>query len=158
MRLLISSLILLVPFAAQAGKITDRSCEPCLDDNGRIIPMWPWQTISGEYDGEQPEAYRFITLAGEEYIFSFCQEGGTADFDTALSIQGPNGCGEILECNDDTCGPLSEIVWIAPEHQEYYISIDGPEGASGSYVLAYTGVEWYTLAAARNWSTVKSAY
>jgi len=159
MRLAMTTLlILLVASVAMADKIPFRTCDPCVGIAGEIFPTLDWQILSGEYLGDDNSAFQFCAVAGETYTFSFCQGGGTADYDTALSIQGPDACGEYLECNDDTCGLLSEVVFVAPADGNYIVSIDAYSANMGLYDMAYMGMPCTTATAEETWGTLKSLY
>ena len=159
MRLVLTSLlIILVATVAMADKIPFRTCDPCVGVVGVLSPTMDWQVHSATYMGDDNDAYFFCAVEGGTYTFTFCENGGYADWDTALSIQGPDACGEYLYCNDDWCGLQSEIVWVAPAAGEYILSVDGYSSYSGPYDLAYMGMPCVTPAEETSWTTVKSIY
>lgn len=80
----------------------------------------------------------FANRAMTSYRFTFCEGGGSANFDTALSAQS-NGCGTYYVCNDDFCGLQSQIDFTAPFSGEFVVVVDGFGSAAGNYVLAYRG-------------------
>ena len=76
--------------------------------------------------------------AGETYRFSFCNGGGTADFDTVL--QGTDGLCHVAAFNDDSCGTLSEIEYTAGVTGYFYLQVRDAAAAGGHYTLAYRRV------------------
>jgi hypothetical protein len=137
-----------------------RICETCIDIDATINPTPAYQTIAGTTIG-QPNSeytYQFCAEQGGTYTFTFCHDGGSATYDSGLSIQGPTDCGVYLACNDDWCSLQSELVWTAPQHADYLIVVDGYSSNTGTYVLAYAGPECIVPAATSTWSTVKALY
>lgn len=57
--------------------------------------------------------YRFSATAGTSYTFTFCQGGGSATFDSQLTILDNTGA-FAGGYNDDNCGLQSEVIWVAP--------------------------------------------
>ncbi len=156
---------LALPLTASAQKGGDTHCDPCPDVEGSLSPTGAWQleqgTTVGATNGDY--SYEFCAIAGGGYTFTFCQQGGTADFDTGLSIWplqgGACGGGSPLACNDDTCGLLSELTWIAPADGMYVVRIGGFGGSTGDYVLAYSGRECgATPVEPATWGMIKSMY
>ena len=156
----ILGLCLMVSTVAFAGEGDDRYCDPCIDIEEQIYPEDTWQTVSGSTVGE-PNAeyvYCFCAGAGGAYTFSFCQQGGYATFDTALSIQGPDVCGAVIECNDDFCGLQSELTFYAPMDATYLIVVDGFGSGAGNYTLAYMGPGGASPAGDTSWGGIKTMY
>jgi len=151
-------LVLMMASVAMGDKVDYRYCEPCVGVQGWLYPTSDWQVASGYYAGDDNMAYYFCAMAGETYIFTFCQGGGSADYDTALSIQGPDACGTYLACNDDFCSLQSEITWIAPADGDYIVAVDGYSANVGNFNLAYTGTPCVTPAREETWSVIKSVY
>lgn len=80
-------------------------------NGGSITPTTSWQTTAvaaGNY-------YTFNVPAGtcDTYDFSFCQGGGTASFDTQISLR-TNADVYAGAYNDDNCSLQSEILGFAP--------------------------------------------
>ena len=150
---------------ALAQKSADTHCDPCPDVESVLYPTGAWQTIGGSTANASggDYSYQFCAIANGGYGFSFCQQGGTANFDTGLSIWPLAGsaCGGAapLECVDDTCGLLSELNWIAPADGTYVLRVGGFGGAVGDYVLAYFGRECgATAVEPATWGAIKSMY
>ncbi|MEM7198893.1 MAG: VCBS repeat-containing protein [Planctomycetota bacterium] len=85
--------------------------------------------------------YRYVPAASGVVTASFCAPGAYADFDTILTVF--SSCVEesFIVCNNDHCGPLSEVVFGAREGTEYLISVAGLLGAEGDFRLSLTRVE-----------------
>jgi hypothetical protein len=152
--------MLLIATAAFASKDQSRFCETCFDIDETIYPMPGYQLVSGSTVG-QPNSeysYGFCAVGGGTYTFTFCHDGGSANYDSALSIQGPDNCGIYLVCNDDTCGLQSELIWVAPANGNYILVVDGFSSNVGSFTLAYTGPACETPVEDSTWSTVKTLY
>jgi hypothetical protein len=159
MRIVLATLLILMTASvAMADKDLYRHCEPCVGVQGTLFPTASWQVQSGFYAGDDNMAFYFCAMGGETYTFTFCQGGGSADYDTALSIQGPDGCGSYLACNDDFCGLQSEISWVAPADGTYIVAVDGYGTATGNFNLAYMGTPCTTPTKEESWSVIKSAY
>jgi hypothetical protein len=90
--------------------------------NGSITPTASWQTIcvqAGQY-------LTFSGTAGLRYTFSFCTGGGTASYDTEITIL-LNSSGAGIQVpgayNDDYCGSSSEITFVPPSSNSYRVLI-----------------------------------
>ena len=140
--------LMMVPAFAQdydAEEAILPHCDPCtggVDDV--LLPCDDWQTVPGETgpggSGDVDVAYQFDASAGTTYIFSFCEEGGGALFDSGLSIWGAACTGSALACNDDFCGLESRLEWIAPSSGTFVVRVGGFGGNVGPFTLAYRGV------------------
>jgi len=84
-----------------------------------ITPTASWQTMS-------VNTYTYYTFTasypGQQFIFTFCQGGGSASMDTQLEVHNNTG-GSIGFYNDDNCGTGSEVTFSAPAAGTYRISI-----------------------------------
>ena len=155
MRLLaILSLCLLVGAAAA----DDRYCEPCDQVDEAISPTDDYQVVTGSTMGQGNEdyAYSFCAVGGGFYRFTFCEGGGWADFDTAMSVQ-PDGCGAYLVCNDDFCGLQSQVDFTAPMDATYVVVVDAYYG-TGNYGLAYRGPSGPSPAEDSAWGSIKALF
>lgn len=77
-------------------------------NSGTITPTTSYQTLSisnGQY-------YTLNVSCGNTYNFSFCSNGGTASWDTQLTLLNSTGTVEIID-NDDFCGLQSDLTWTA---------------------------------------------
>lgn len=81
------------------------------------------------------------TEGGEVVTASFCQGGGTADFDSGLSAW--SGATFIVQeaCNDDTCGLQSEISWAFTAAGTQRIGVDGFLDSAGNFTIAVNAPE-----------------
>lgn len=77
---------------------------------GALSPTSVFQTVTGVSDNDY---FTFPATAGNTYIFSYCQGGGTVTWDTELTLL--DNSGTPLLYNDFACGPnsRSEITWVA---------------------------------------------
>jgi hypothetical protein len=141
------SLAVLAVSVSMAGNALAEHCDPVFDrDIGPAMvaangqPSGAIQTFTENCTGTSGCGDYFdINLANAANLFmTFCSNGGTGDFDTGLSIWGPNDPSTLLSCNDDTCGLLSELAFAAPSTDVYRVRIGGFGGSSGNYTLAYS--------------------
>ena len=75
--------------------------------------------------------------AGRPYLFTFCDGGGTADFDTYLALR--DSVGTTVATNDDSCGLLSELLFNCTTSGYYYLEVNSCCTGSfgGTYTLAH---------------------
>lgn len=86
---------------------------------GNISISITWQTMPVQ----TYTYYNFTsTSAGEIFIFSFCQGGGSNSVDTQLEVHYNNGT-STGAFNDDACSTGSELVFTSPGAGTYRISI-----------------------------------
>ena len=137
-------LVSVTPSAAQKPQETPEShCDASyavdIGPNVTAQPDGTWQTVSGDCTGISgcDHYFDFTCLGGEAVILSFCQMGGTADFDTGLSTWSGAGFPTQESCNDDTCSLLSEVSWTVPAGGTYRMRVGAFGGGSGTYTLAY---------------------
>ena len=159
--LTVLGLCVAVAAVAYAGEGEGRICEPCLGIDSSISPTPVVQVVTGSTVGtpNSDYSYAFCAVAGGQYLFSLCPEfGGWADFDTALSVQGPDNCGPYLECNDDYCGLQSQLDFVAPDNATYIVVVDGFSSAVGNYGLAYMGPSAPSPADGTDWGEIKAMF
>lgn len=152
--------ILLIAVPVLAHKVPYRICEPCVDIDETITVTATIQIALGSTVGQPNSeyAYGFDACGGDVMTFSLCPEyGGWANYDTAISIQGPDECGAYLDCNDDYCGLQSELTWAVPGDGTYIVVVDGWSSNVGDFGMAYFG-QGITAAEDNSWSVVKSLY
>ncbi|MBN2778803.1 MAG: gliding motility-associated C-terminal domain-containing protein [Bacteroidales bacterium] len=86
---------------------------------GSITPTTAWQTVNAQ-------TYTYYTFTaswpGQNFVFTFCDGGGSASLDTQLQVH-DNGGGDTGFYNDDACGTGSELTFTAPAAGTYRISI-----------------------------------
>ena len=145
---------------ASAGDGDSRYCENCISIGGAITTTPAYQVVEGSTVGTPNEdfAYSFVAIAGGAYRFTFCEGGGWANFDTAMSVQGPDTCGPYVECNDDFCGLQSQVDFYATMDATYIAVVDGWSSNTGNYGLAYRGPEAPTPADNPSWGEIKAMY
>lgn len=87
---------------------------------GAITPNTTWQTLcvqGGQY-------LTFTAVQGRTYMFSFCQGGGSASWDTQITIiNNATGVAVPGAYNDDNCGTGSELSFIAPSAITYRVLV-----------------------------------
>lgn len=102
-------------------------------------PNGTFQIVSQDCTGDAGcnDYFDITLLAGDTLNLTFCSNGGTATFDTALSVWDGPGFGTLRVCNDDFCGLLSQVTFVAPADGIYRVRVGGFGAASGRYTLAY---------------------
>lgn len=86
---------------------------------GSITPTTTFQTVS-----ITSNTYRsFSAVAGNSYIFTFCQGGGSAAFDTQITILNNSGA-FAGGYNDDNCGTRSEVSWTCVTTGTYRVLVN----------------------------------
>lgn len=112
-------------------------CPGCPNPEFAITPTVDYQTISGSVVVTDCDLIEVAMTAGCSYIFTFCEGGGTGDFDTYLNLY--DGSCNIVAANDDSCGLLSHLQYDAPIDGIYYLEATSccTGGGQGSYTLAY---------------------
>ncbi len=160
MRLLaLLSMCVLFSAVAYAGGDGDRYCDPCDAVDDALYPTDDYQVVEGSTVGmpNGDYAYSFCAVAGGFYRFSFCEGGGWALYDTAMSVQ-PDGCGAYIVCNDDFCGLQSQVDFTAPMDATFVVVVDGYSSATGTYSLAYRGPSGPSPADDTAWGTIKALF
>ena len=148
-------------FAGDGPDLT--TCTSCTDIEDALTISSNWQLISGDTTGltNGEYAYEFCAVGGSTYEFTFCHDGGTASYDTDLSIWLEAGgvCGPNPEiCNDDTCGLQSELVWVCPASGQYVLRVAGFGSSQGAYTLAYRGDPCSVPVEPTTWGLIKAVY
>ena len=135
-----------LPAGAQKTSIAPEThCDPSFtgSDIGASFPGQSngiYVTASSDCTGVPGcDDYFDIACAGGETItVSFCNGGGTADFDTGLSTW-DSGLGPVfLDCDDDTCAQLSDLTTVLPSTPDTYrVRIGAFGAAGGTYTVAF---------------------
>lgn len=87
---------------------------------GSITPTTSFQTIACVTGGQY---YSFSATSGNSYTFSFCQGGGSASYDTQITILSNTGA-YAGGYSDDVCGTGSEVVWVAPSTGTFRVLVN----------------------------------
>lgn len=83
-------------------------------------------------------AFNVASAGCDSYTFTFCSNGGSAGFDTQITILDNAGNPVAGGYNDDFCGLQSEITWTPSSAGVYYVLINSYYcNSSGSGTLAY---------------------
>lgn len=159
-----AALIAFAPLAVAGDGPDLTTCTSCTDIESALFPTPTFQTVTGTTVGfpNGEYSYEFCAVGGQVYEFTFCRSGGSATYDSDLSIwnavAGPR-CGPTsLICNDDFCSLQSELVWTAPASGQYVLRVAGFGSAVGTYVLAYRGTPCAVPVDPSTWGTIKSMY
>lgn len=102
-----------------------------------LVPDLGWQASEFGYLGPAGRwTFQFVGEEATTYYFSLCPDsGGTADFDSTLSI---SYFGTIVAEDDDTCDLLSDIVWTAPYSGTFTITVGSyQDSEQGTFQLGY---------------------
>lgn len=132
--------------------------QPCDQIDETIYPEDEYQTVCGSIVGASNGdiAYEFVAVAGGVYRFTFCEGGAWANFNTTLSVQA-SGCTHYLVTNDDYCGYLSQVDFMALADTSYVVVIAG-DGDAGEYCLAFRGPSSGTPTDVPGWGRLKSLF
>lgn len=87
--------------------------------SGTLIPTTVYQTTTNVIDGNY---YSVNVTCGNTYNFNFCNNGGSASWDTQITILATDGTTE-LAYDDDACSTQSDISWTADFTGTVYILI-----------------------------------
>lgn len=85
---------------------------------GNLTPTTGYQTTNvtaGDY-------LAINVNCGDTYNFNFCNNGGTATWDTQITILETNGTTELAD-NDDNCGLQSDVSWQATFTGTVYVLV-----------------------------------
>ena len=120
-------------------------------NSGTLVPTSSFQTVGSVSAGN----YYIVNVSTcNSYTFSFCQGGGSAGFDTQITVTDLAGVPISGAYNDDFCSTQSELIWtpITAGNVRVYITKfscqnTGGSGATMAYatVAAYTNTAEYTI-------------
>jgi len=88
---------------------------------GVLTPTTSWQTINRAAGA--PYYYTITVSTCNTYTFTFCQGGGSATFDTQISITDNTAGTTYYAYNDDNCGLQSQVVWTPTASGTYRVHI-----------------------------------
>ena len=116
-----------------------------------LVPTTAFQTVSSVNAGD----YFVVNVSTcNSYTFSFCQGGGSASFDTQITITDLTGTPIAGAYNDDFCSLQSQLIWtpITAGNVRVYVTKfsclnSGGSGATLAYatVSSFTNTAEYTL-------------
>ena len=152
----VGSLFFLILFLV-SGKIALAQCSGGSSGGALATPTGTFQTSTFSSKG----IYKtFTATAGATYNFSFCSNGGSASYDTQITILDNSGFSVAGGYNDDFCGLQSDLTWIATSSGTFRVLVteyDCVATGAVSATLAYALVEpqynggnrdgWYTAKA-----------
>ena len=113
-------------------------CTACPSyDYGSYTPTTTYATHSGTVYRGGCRQYAFSLTGGHTYRFTFCEGGGTANYDTYLILR-DSGCSQVAS-NDDSCGLLSQLDYTPSSSATFYLEVNSccTGGSGGTYTLAY---------------------
>jgi len=93
--------------------------------NPTAIPQTTGCVTGGDY-------FTFTGVPGQIYTFSFCNGGGTATFDTQITITDNSGTPVTGGYNDDNCGLQSEVSWVCSAAGTYRVYITNYNCVTGT--------------------------
>ncbi len=104
---------------------------------GTLVPGAGYQTQVGVSSGNY---FSVSVSCGNTYNFNFCNNGGSAGWDTQITLLATDGTTE-LAYNDDACGLQSNVTWYANFTGTIYVltsqySCNNTGGSTGA-TLAY---------------------
>lgn len=88
--------------------------------SGTLSPTTGYQTVNNITNGNY---YSVNVTCGNTYNFNFCNNGGSASWDTQITILATDGSTE-LAYNDDNCGTQSNISWTSNFTGVVYVLIN----------------------------------
>jgi len=104
---------------------------------GSLVPSVGYQTQGGVSSGNY---FSINVSCGNTYNFNLCNNGGSAGWDTQLTILQTNGTTQ-LAYNDDACGLQSDVTWYATFTGTIYVLVSqyscNNTGGSTGATLAY---------------------
>jgi hypothetical protein len=113
-------------------------CVVCPAFDFSITPTYVFQTHSSGVGIGGCKKYEMNLTAGVEYVFTFCDGGGSATYDTYLTLLNST-CAQVATNDDSYCGLSSHMVYTAPTTGTYYLEVNSCciGGTGGNYTLAY---------------------
>lgn len=122
-------------------------------NSGTITPTTSWQTLTvqgGKY-------WTFTAATCNNYVFSFCSNGGSSSWDTQITICDNSGTPVAGGYNDDYCSLQSQLTWTPAAGGTYrvYITQFSCVSNATNATLAYEYTPGNTIAG--NFSLVGSA-
>ncbi len=113
------------------------NCLTCPSFDFTITATSTFQTHSSSIVTGGCKQYQVNLTAGNIATFTFCSNGGTANYDTYLTLRDAS-CTTVAS-NDDVCGLLSEIVYTVATTGVYYLEVNSccTGSSAGNYTLAY---------------------
>jgi len=113
-------------------------CLVCPAFDFTIAPTFVFQTHSSGVGVGGCKKYEVNLTAGTEYVFTFCDGGGSATYDTYLTLFNPS-CLSVATNDDSYCGLPSHLVYTPTVTGTYYLEVNSccTGNSGGNYTLAY---------------------
>ncbi len=84
-----------------------------------------------------PDVWYKVVGTGNTMTASFCNNGGTADYDSKISVYCDTCANQTCVAgNDDSCGLQSEVSWCSQAGFQYLILVHGFSSGEGNFELA----------------------
>jgi hypothetical protein len=113
------------------------TCITCPAYDYSITPTVYYQTHSESIVAGACKVYELILAPGDLVTFTFCDGGGTADYDTYLTLR--DATCTTVATNDDYCSVQSLLAYTTISGGTYYLEVNSCCTGSwgGNYTLAY---------------------
>ncbi len=106
-------------------------------NGGTLSPTSGYQTVSNVFNGQY---FPVNVTCGNLYNFNFCTNGGSASWDTQITVLATDGTTN-LAYNDDNCGLQSNVSYTANSNTTVYVLITAfycnLDGSNTGATLAY---------------------
>jgi len=121
----------LLPQVARAQTCQGRAST---DSGVTLTPTLAAAAVNGSVTSTSAVRYTVSIGGNATYRFTFCSDGGSANYDTVLCLF--DSALTQVASNDDFCG-LGSQTTVAVTPGTYFLVVSGFGAASGSYTLAY---------------------
>lgn len=135
------ALLTLPVWATVASATCDAAFTTRIGPPAMAQPDGTIQTVSGNCTGVLGcnDFFDIDLEAGDTLSLSFCSDGGTASFDTDISVRTGPELEEVEVCTFYDCGAQAESEFFASDTATYRVRIGNVMGAlGGTYTLAYS--------------------
>lgn len=115
----------------------------CTNDMGALAPTitntWNTLATTGGY-------YQFNAVAGCDYTFTYCQNGGSTPDDSYITITDLSNT--VIITNDDVCGLGSELIWNCSTSGTYLLHLTTYGAGIGACNLSPSVLAYYSSCSA----------
>ena len=117
--------------------------DDCADATAIGDGVHPFTNIAATMDGPEESGecqtlfndvwFRYVASCSGDVLADTCD----SEFDTVLAVYlaCPSGPGQLIACNDDSCGTRSEVTFASTAGQAYYLRLGGYFGTQGTGTL-----------------------
>ena len=110
-RILLTTFLLIILVCTGGNAIAQTQCSGGTPGGTLTAPTVSYQVATYSAAGTYKT---FDAQTGTTYNFTFCSNGGSADYDTEITILHDNTGEYAGGYNDQYCGDLSDLTWTAP--------------------------------------------